>query len=69
MEAGTVVLDNSPESTGPIGRTWQREAVAFIATRVVNFVWGYAPDLSGIIDGLAILVLLAGPFTSCCDNL
>jgi hypothetical protein len=69
MEAGTVVLDNSHESRAPRGRAWQREAVVFIATFVVNFVWGYAPELSGIIDGLAILVPLAGAFTSCCENL
>jgi len=69
MEAGTVVLDTSPESRGPRGRAWQREAVVFIATLVVNFVWGYAPDLSGIIEGLMILVPLAGAFTSCFDNL
>lgn len=68
MEAGTVVLANSPESRGPRGRAWQREAVMFISILVVNFIWGYAPDLSGIIDGLATLVPLAGAFTSCCDN-
>ena len=69
MGAGTRVLDNSPVSTGPIGRTWQRETVVFIATLVVNFVLGYAPDLNGIIDGLASIGPWAGAFTSCCDNL
>lgn len=68
VEAETIVLNDKSETRGLSRRIWKRETTVFIATLVVTFVVGYAPDLRGIFDWFATLAPLAGALSPCKGN-